>query len=90
MSLVKNQDIRLKIDGCTAEGNGVGRHDGMAVFVAGTAVGDTVTAHIIKVKKSYAVGIVKDIVIFSPERIGEDCPYFSSCLLYTSPSPRDS
>lgn len=79
MSLVKNQDIELKIDGCTAEGNGVGHYDGMAVFVAGAAVGDTVTAHIIKVKKTYAVGIIKDIIIPSTNRIEVDCPHFHSC-----------
>lgn len=79
MPLVKNQDIELKIEGCSAEGNGVGRYDGMAVFVAGAAVGDTVTAHIIKAKKNYAVAIIKDIVTPSPDRITAECPVFRSC-----------
>lgn len=79
LSLCKNQDIQLHIDGVTSEGSGVGRFDGMAVFVAGAAAGDTVTAHIIKVKKTYAVGIVKDIVVPSPDRTDIDCPSFRSC-----------
>ena len=54
--LKKNDEIRLTIDAMTAEGSGIGRYDGMAVFVPNTAVGDTVLCHIIKAKKNYAVG----------------------------------
>lgn len=79
MPLVKNQEIELKIEGCSAEGNGVGHYDGMAVFVAGAAVGDTVTAHIIKAKKNYAVAVIKDIITPSPDRITAECPVFRSC-----------
>lgn len=77
--LTKNQDIKITIDGCSAEGNGVGHFDGMAVFVSGAAVGDTVTAHIIKAKKSYAIGIIKDIITPSPDRTDINCPVFRSC-----------
>ena len=79
MSLVKNQEIQLNIEGYTAEGSGVGHYDGMAVFVAGAAVGDTVLAHIIKTKKTYAVAVVKDIIEPSGDRIPVDCPQFRSC-----------
>ena len=34
----------------------------MAVFVDGTAPGDEIEAHIIKVKSSYAVGIIRKII----------------------------
>lgn len=79
MSLQKNQDIQLNIEGYTAEGNGVGHYDGQAVFVANTAVGDRIIAHIIKAKKTYAVGIVKELLISSGDRIAVDCPHFKSC-----------
>ena len=79
LPLSKNQDIQLHIDSVTSEGSGVGRFDGMAVFVSGAAAGDTVTAHIIKVKKTYAIGIIKDIITPSPDRIDVDCPSFRSC-----------
>ena len=79
LPLSKNQDIQLHIDSVTSEGSGVGRFDGMAVFVSGAASGDTVTAHIIKVKKTYAVGIIKDIIAPSPDRTDVDCPSFRSC-----------
>jgi 23S rRNA (uracil1939-C5)-methyltransferase len=79
MSLVKNQDIQLNIEGYTAEGNGVGHYDGQAVFVSGAAKGDTIIAHIIKAKKTYAIGIIKQILKKSNDRIDVDCPHFRSC-----------
>lgn len=77
--LTKNQDIMLDITGITAEGSGVGHYDGVAVFVANTAVGDRVECHIIKTKKNYAVGKIKSIVNASADRIAPDCPVFSKC-----------
>lgn len=79
MSLQKNQDIQLNIEGYTAEGNGVGRYNGQAVFVSGAAKGDTIIAHIIKAKKTYAVGIIKQILKKSQDRIDVDCQHFRSC-----------
>ncbi len=77
--LRKNDDIIIKIDSLTSEGSGVGRHDGLAVFVNGTAVGDTVKAHIIKVKSSYAVGTVKEVITPSPDRVEPDCEVYARC-----------
>ena len=79
MSLQKNQDIQLNIEGYTAEGNGVGHYNGQAVFVSGAAKGDTIIAHIIKAKKTYAIGIIKQILNKSQDRIDVDCPHFRSC-----------
>ena len=44
----KNEIAVIEITGYTAEGNGVGRLDGMAVFVPGAAVGDTLQVRIVK------------------------------------------
>ena len=52
----KNDEIILSITDYTAEGSGVGKYEGMAVFVPLTAVGDTAKVIILKVKKSYAFG----------------------------------
>ncbi|MBQ8026515.1 MAG: 23S rRNA (uracil(1939)-C(5))-methyltransferase RlmD, partial [Clostridia bacterium] len=75
----KNDEFELEITGMTAEGNGVGHKDGMAVFVSNTAVGDTVIAHAIKVKKNYAVAKAVQIVSPSPDRTEVDCPVFNRC-----------
>lgn len=79
MTLTKNQDIELYIEGFTSEGSGVGHVDGMAVFVSGAAAGDKALVHIIKVKKSYAIGKAIKILKPSKSRIAPDCQAFPSC-----------
>lgn len=79
MPIQKNDEIQLHIDTLSAEGSGVGRADGMAVFVAGGVPGDTLLVHIIKAKKSYAIGKTVQILTPSPARISADCPLFPQC-----------
>lgn len=79
MELKKNDRIQLKIESCSSNGSGVGRHDGMAVFVPATAVGDEITAHILKVKKSYAFAKVESVAVPSPDRIPPECPVYLKC-----------
>ena len=50
----KNDEITLRITGMTAEGAGVGRAEGMAVFVPFAAPEDLLRAHVVKVQKTYA------------------------------------
>ena len=75
----KNQQISLTVTGLTHEGNGVGRHQGMAVFLPQTAPGDAVEAKILKVHPSYAYAKAVAITKPSPDRVAEDCPVFSRC-----------
>lgn len=75
----KNDIIRLTITGMTAEGSGVGRHEGFAVFVEGAAPGDVIDAHVLKVKKTYGFAKIKKIITPSPDRIESDCPVFARC-----------
>lgn len=77
--LLKNDEIELTIEGYTAEGSGVGHYEGMAVFVNNAAKGDKILAHIIKSKKTYAIGKPVEIISASDDRIETDCPYFNSC-----------
>ena len=75
----KNEQIALSVTDCTLSGSGVGHVDGMAVLVPATAVGDEITAQIVKVKKTYAYAIVREIRKPSPDRIASDCPAFPKC-----------
>ena len=75
----KNQEIILEITDYTAEGSGVGKYEGMAVFVPETAVGDTIKALILKVKKTYAFGKALEIIKPSSNRCSCDCGVFSKC-----------
>lgn len=79
MIIAKNDEIKLHIDALTSQGSGIGRYDGIAVFVRGTAPGDDIVAHIIKASKNYAVGIVKEIINPSTDRIESDCPVSDRC-----------
>ncbi|MVB10071.1 23S rRNA (uracil-C(5))-methyltransferase RlmCD [Caprobacter fermentans] len=79
MELKKNQMIELDITGYTAEGNGVGRYNGIAVFVPHAAAGDRLSVKILKTAKTYAFGKIEKILSSSPDRIPVDCPQFSRC-----------
>lgn len=75
----KNDLVPLTITAITAEGSGLGRYDNMVVFVANTAVGDQITARIIKTSKNYCIGKIEEMLVPSPHRIKSDCPVFQQC-----------
>ena len=77
--LKKNDEIYLTVKSCTVQGSGVCDYDGMTVFVRGAVTGDRVLAHIIKVKKTYAVGIIKKLIQRSPMRAKNFCPIAEKC-----------
>ncbi len=77
--LKKNDNINLTVKSCTLQGSGVCDYNGMTVFVRGAVTGDHILAHIIKVKKSYAVGIIQKITQKSPMRIKPECPVCEKC-----------
>lgn len=75
----KNETVALEITDMSHEGSGVARHEGMAVFVPETAVGDQITARVVKVNKTYCYGRVEEISVPSPDRIEPDCPVSRRC-----------
>ena len=75
----KNDIIELKIDGLTSEGSGVGRHEGLAVFVPYSAPGDVIECRILKVMKSYCYGKIERIISPSNTRRKSDCELFGRC-----------
>lgn len=68
----KNDIVRLEITALTSEGNGVGRYEGMAVFVPYTAVGDVIECRIVKLKPNYAYGKIERLLFSSKDRIEPD------------------
>lgn len=75
----KNDEIILNITDMTSDGSGIGKYDGMAIFVPLTAIGDTARVKILKVKKTYAFGKLTEIIEPSPDRAENRCPSFSQC-----------
>ena len=75
----KNDIIQVCIDGMTAEGSGVARYEGMAVFVPHSAPGDLAEVTVIKVSKNYAVGKIRQLLAEGAGRRQPDCPSYPRC-----------
>lgn len=75
----KNDIIELEITDYTDKGFGIGRYEGIAVFVPLSAIGDKLKVRIVKLKKSYAYGKIEEILSPSKDRVEPDCPVFSKC-----------
>lgn len=79
MSLVKNQDIILTIANMGVNGEGVAKYGGMAVFVPYALIGEKVKAHVIFVKKRYAIAKLLEVLTPAEERVRPECPVFLQC-----------
>ncbi len=75
----KNDITELEITDVTLEGSGVGRHEGIAVFVPFTAVGDRISCRIVKVCRSYCFGIIEKLISPSPYRTDRGCAAYGKC-----------
>lgn len=78
-TVAKNQVFDIEITGQTHDGLGVGRKDGMAVFVQGAIAGEKVRVKVIKVLKSYAVARIEEFIERSPDRAEPFCPVYKRC-----------
>lgn len=79
MSLKPGDRIELTVDRLSSGGRGVGRHDGLVVFVAGTAPKERALVEITNTKKSFAEGRMLRVLEASPFRITPLCPVADVC-----------
>lgn len=79
MSIKKGSEITLTIESAAYEGKGVGRLDGIAVFVTNTAPGDKITARITRKKKHFLEGKLLTILEPGPHRIKPKCTHAGIC-----------
>lgn len=75
----KNDIIKLDIDAMSSLGSGIGRYEGLAVFVPLSAVGDELRVKILKVKSNCAFGKIEEILVPSKVRCESDCVVFLKC-----------
>lgn len=75
----KNDIIEIDIDGTGYEGEGVGRYEGMSVFVPFGAKGDRLSVKIVKIAKNYAFGKIVEILKPSEKRTEPSCKVFGKC-----------
>jgi 23S rRNA (uracil1939-C5)-methyltransferase len=60
-------------------GRGVGRLDGLVLFVDGALPGETVRVRLCRRRRGYAEASLLEILRRSPERVSPPCPYLPDC-----------
>ena len=71
--------MNLKITGLGNNGEGVGRHDNLTVFVEGALPNEEILAEVTQTKKNYAVAKLIKILIESADRVKPICPIYAEC-----------
>ena len=77
--LIKNQVYEAVITDYTAEGQGVAKIEGCAVFIPNAIAGEVCRVRIEKAAKTWAVGKIVEILEKSPHRINRACPVAKLC-----------
>ena len=77
--LIKNQIYEATILNYTAEGQGVAKIEGCAVFIPNALVGEKCTVRIEKVQKTWASGKIVELLEKSPHRVNRECPVAKLC-----------
>ncbi len=78
-SLKKNALVQTVIEDMGNDGEGIGKVNGIALFVKDAVIGDTVEAKILKVKKQYAYGRLERVLHPSAYRVDPPCPAARPC-----------
>jgi len=77
--LLKNAVYEARVEDYTAEGQGVARVEGCAVFLPNAVAGELCRIRIEKVGKTWAAGKIVEILERSPHRINRACPVAKLC-----------
>lgn len=79
LPLQKNEHYDIEITDMTDDGQGLGRAQGMVVFVPGAFAGETVRTKIVKVRSTSAFGLLEEVLVASNHRIEPRCPAEKQC-----------
>ena len=75
----KGAVYEAEITDYTAEGLGVARVEGVAVFVPNAVAGETCRIRIERIGKTWAAGKIVEILERSPHRVNRECPVAKLC-----------
>ena len=75
----KNDIVEIEITALSSECSGIGKKDGMVIFVPFSAIGDKLEVKILKVNKTYCYSKIERIITPSPDRVTPDCPVYTRC-----------
>ena len=77
--LIKNEVYEAVIVDYTAEGQGVAKIEGCAVFIPNVLVGERCLVRIEKAQKTWAAGKITELLEKSPHRVNRECPVAKLC-----------
>lgn len=77
--LSPGERLTLDIDKLVPGGEGLARHEGLAVFVPAGLPGDRLRARVISVKPGYARALIETVVQGGPTRVQPPCPVVEAC-----------
>ena len=75
----KDDVIEVKIEDMGVDGEGIGKADGITLFIKDAVIGDIVQAKIMKMKKSYGYARLLEVLTPSPYRVEPKCPVSRPC-----------
>ena len=75
----KDDLIQVQIEDIGSDGQGIGKVDGMTIFVKDAITGDLVEARIMKMKKTYGFARLMKVLQPSPYRVEPKCPVAKQC-----------
>jgi len=73
------ETVRLDIERIVPGGDGMGRHDGQAVFVPASAPGDRLDARVVGGKPGFLRAEIVGVIEPGPGRVDPACPYYGVC-----------
>jgi 23S rRNA (uracil1939-C5)-methyltransferase len=77
--LAQLEELVLGIERLVAGGDGLGRHEGIPIFVPRSAPGDRLRVRLTERRPDYARAEIIEILTPGPGRREPPCPYFSRC-----------
>lgn len=79
MQLRKGQILEFDIGALAFGGAGIGKHEGLTIFVEKTMPGDRVKASLTKIKNNFCEADLVELVKPAAERVKPRCKYFGIC-----------
>lgn len=75
----KNEEYQIRIDDMGVNGEGIGKVDGITLFVKDALIGDVARVKIMKMKKQYGFARLMEVIESSPWRVEPKCQFHRQC-----------
>ena len=75
----KDDLLQVQIEDIGSDGQGIGKVDGVTIFVKDAIIGDLVEAKVMKMKKTYGFARLMKVLQPSPYRVTPKCPVAKQC-----------